>query len=86
MKIAIIMGLCLVLICGSTLTVGGAKSPQNDDAFESFWKSFKKAVIHGDRGTIGTLSRFPIGMSYPASNINSGFELRRRYRESAATV
>lgn len=39
------------------------------------------AVISGDRETVAHLSKFPIGMLYPASNIKNRSELRQRFRE-----
>jgi len=80
MKRAIILGLCLFL--GATaLPMGGAKSAQNNDSFQSFWTRFKEAVISGHTETVAQLSRFPIGISSPAANIKTRFELRQRYRE-----
>ena len=49
--------------------------------FQSFWKSFKAAVIRGDRNAVATLSKFPIGVLYPAANIKNRSELRQRFRE-----
>lgn len=80
MKRAVILGLCLFL-SGTALSVGGAKSAQSDDNFQSFWARFKTAVINGNRENVAQLSKFPIGISSPAPNIKNRFELRQRFRE-----
>lgn len=80
MKRAAILGLCLFL-GGTALPVGGANSRQSDDTFQSFWTSFKMAVISGRRENVAHLSKFPIGVSLPASNIKNRSELRQRFRE-----
>jgi len=80
MKRAAILALCLFL-GGTALPVGGANSAQSDDTFQSFWRSFKMAVISGSRETVAHLSKFPIGMSSPAPSIKNRSELRQRFRE-----
>jgi hypothetical protein len=80
MKRAGILGLCLFL-AGTALRVGGANSAQKDDSFQSFWTTFKMAVIRRRRETVAHLSNFPIGMSFPAPNIRNRSELRQRFRE-----
>ena len=80
MKRAVILTLCL-FINGTALPVGGANFAQSDDTFQAFWTRFKRAVISGGKETVAHLSRFPIGMSFPASNIKNPSELRRRFRE-----
>ena len=80
MKRTLIMSLCLFL-GGTALPVGGANSAQSDDTFQSFWTRFKIAVISGGRETVAQLSKFPIGMSFPAPDIKNRSELRQRFRE-----
>ena len=80
MKRAVILGLCLFL-SGTALSVGGTKSTQSDDSFQSFWARFKMAVISRRRETVAELSRFPIGISSPAPNIKNRSELGQRFRE-----
>lgn len=80
MKRAVILGLCLFL-GGIALPVGGANSAQSDDSFQSFWTRFKMAVISRRSETVAQLSRFPIGMSFPAPDIKNRSELRQRFRE-----
>jgi hypothetical protein len=80
MKKAIILSLCLFL-CATASPVGGAKSAGRADSFQSFWTTFKTAVISGDVETVAQLSKFPIGISSPAPNIKNRSELGRRFRE-----
>jgi hypothetical protein len=80
MKRAIILSLCL-FISGAAVSVGGTNFAQSDDSFQSFWTRFKMAVISGGRETVAHLSKFPIGMSFPATNIKNRSELRQRFRE-----
>jgi hypothetical protein len=80
MKRAVFLALCLFL-GGTALPVGGANSAQTNNAIQSFWTSFKMAVINQRPETVAQLSRFPIGISFPATNIKSRSELRQRFRE-----
>ncbi len=80
MKRAAVLLLCLFL-SGTALPVGRANSEQSDNTLQSFWTRFKMAVISGNRETVTQLSKFPIGMSNPAPNIENRSELRRRFRE-----
>ena len=80
MKRAVILSLCL-FIGATALPVGGANFARSDDTFQSFWKRFKMAVINGGSETVASLSKFPIGMSFPAANIKNRSELRQRFRE-----
>jgi len=80
MRRVVILGLCLFL--GATvLPVGGANSGPGDYSFQSFWTKFKLAVISGDKQTVAQLSKFPIGMLNPATNIKNRAELRQRFGE-----
>ena len=80
MKRAAILGLSLFIV-GAVLQAGGANSGQSDKSFQSFWASFKQAVINGNSESVSRLSKFPIGMSSPANNILSRSELRERFNE-----
>jgi hypothetical protein len=74
-----VLCLCL-LLSGTTLAMSGAKPAQTDKAVKTFWQKFKTAVIGGDKATVATLSRFPIGMSYGMASVKNRAQLLRRWR------
>lgn len=75
--------LCLFLsLAGTALAVTVSKPAQEDNkSVQVFWQKFKTAVIGGDKQTVASLSRFPIGMSYGIRSIKNKADLLRRYRE-----
>jgi hypothetical protein len=80
MKRATILCLCL-LLGGTSLAMTGWASAQSNDAVKTFWQKFKTAVINGDKETVATLSRFPVGMSYGKASVKNRAQLLRRWRE-----
>ena len=72
--------LMLLLLSGTALAMSGSKSAQTNDAVKTFWQKFKTAVIGGDKATVATLSRFPIGMSYGMASVKNRAQLLRRWR------
>ena len=68
------IGLALVLPL-----FGAAQSSNND--FQSFWDTFKAAVIKGDKNTVASLAKFPLGMSYGIRSVKTKSDLVRRYGE-----
>ena len=74
--------LCLfLLLSGAALAMSGAKPAQTNDAVKTFWQKFKTAVIGGDKGTVASMSKFPLGMSYGIASVKSKAQLLRRWRE-----
>jgi hypothetical protein len=67
----------LLLFAGTSLAI----SNQAVTPFETFWQSFKTAVIKKDVEGIARLSRFPIGMSYGIPSIKTRIQLTKRYRQ-----
>ena len=51
------------------------------DSAETFWQTFKTAVIKRDVETIARLSKFPIGMSYGIPSVKTKVQLSKRYRQ-----
>src|SRR4030095_10991990 len=52
--VAVLISLVLSIICFGQ---------DNNNDFKVFWGKFKTAVINSDKGTVASLSKFPIGMS-----------------------
>ena len=71
----------LWLIMGFAFVSPVVSRTNQDDAFSSFWDKFKAAVVNGDKATVASLSKFPLGMSYGIRSIRSKSEMLRRYRE-----
>jgi hypothetical protein len=63
------------------LPVGRANFARRDDSFQSFWTKFKTAVLSSNTAAVAQLSKFPIGISSPASNIKNRSELQTRFSE-----
>jgi hypothetical protein len=70
--VAVLISLVLSIICFGQ---------DNNNDFKVFWGKFKTAVINSDKGTVASLSKFPIGMSYGIRSIKTKAELTRRYKE-----
>jgi hypothetical protein len=49
--------------------------------FSAFWKTFKSAVIAGDRGTVAGMTKFPLSMSYSVKAVKNREDLLWRYNE-----
>lgn len=73
--------LMLLLLLGIALNTGTVSSQRRPDDFKPFWENFKTAVINGDKNTVASLTKFPLGMSYGIRSIRSRAEFMRRYRE-----
>ncbi|MDT4968338.1 MAG: hypothetical protein QOJ64_3075 [Acidobacteriota bacterium] len=54
---------------------------RSDEAIQSFWKSFKTAIVSGNRQVAANLSSFPVDMSYGIRKIRTKPEFLRRYRQ-----
>jgi hypothetical protein len=73
---------CLFLALAGTALAATAPPPaQGNAAMQAFWQKFKTAVVGGDKETVASLSRFPIGMSYGIRSVKNKAELLRRYRQ-----
>lgn len=70
----------LLLSLALIFPVTNLSQPRDND-FKVFWEKFKEAVIKGDKSTVASLSKFPLGMSYGIRSVKSRAELIRRYRE-----
>jgi hypothetical protein len=71
----------MFLLIGGASLVMAARDAHPKNGFPAFWQEFRSAVISSDKKTVAALSRFPIGVSLPASNIKNRSELRQRFRE-----
>ena len=81
MKIKLLLAVCLCL-----LTLTGSLKAQTD--FDTFWTTFKSAVIKGDIATVASLTKFPLIVSVdegkPAIKkiiIKDIAKFRQRYRD-----
>ena len=54
---------------------------QAQNSFDSFWQSFKAAVVKRDVETIARLSKFPLEMSYGIPAVKNKAQLTKRYRQ-----
>lgn len=63
------------------LLVASGNAAQTDADFKVFWEKFKSAVIKADKNTVGSLTKYPLGMSYGIRSIKTRAEFLRRYRE-----
>jgi hypothetical protein len=72
--------LCIAVAIASLMPVV-SNSARAEDSFQSFWQKFKTAVISGDKETVASLSKFPLGMSYGIRSIKNKPDLLRRYRD-----
>ena len=79
-KMKLIEAILLLLLMVLVSSVASGRHQSADD-FNVFWEKFKTAVIKGDKNTVGSLSKFPLGMSYGIRTVKSKAELTRRYRE-----
>lgn len=82
MKRVIILCLSLTL-SGAAILAGGPRgtSAQGTASAQAFWQNFKAAVIRGDKQTVASLSRYPVGMSYGIASIKGRAQFLRRYPE-----
>ena len=49
--------------------------------FSAFWKTFKSAVIAGDKGTVAEMTKFPLSMPYGIKAVKNKEDFLRRYGE-----
>ena len=49
--------------------------------FSAFWKTFKSAVIAGDKPTIAEMTNFPLSMPYLVKAVKTKEDFSRRYNE-----
>jgi hypothetical protein len=49
--------------------------------FSTFWKTFKSAVIAGDKSTIAEMTNFPLSMPYLVKAVKTKEDFSRRYNE-----
>ena len=49
--------------------------------FAVFWKTFKSAVIAGDKATVAEMTKFPLSMSYAVKAVKNRDDFLRRYSE-----
>jgi len=49
--------------------------------FSSFWKSFRSAVIAGDKTKVAERTKFPLSMPYGVKAVKNKGDLLRRYNE-----
>jgi hypothetical protein len=49
--------------------------------FSTFWKTFKSAVIAGDKATVAEMTKFPLSMPYLQKAVKNKQDFLRRYDE-----
>jgi hypothetical protein len=49
--------------------------------FSAFWKTFKSAVIGGDKATVAEMTKFPLSMPYGVKAVKNKEAFLRRYNE-----
>jgi hypothetical protein len=49
--------------------------------FAAFWKTFKSAVIAGDKTTVTNMTKFPLSMPYLVKAVKNREDFLRRYSE-----
>src|SRR6478672_3830121 len=49
--------------------------------FSSFWKTFKGAVIAGNKATVAEMTKFPLSMPYEVKAVKNKEDFLRRYNE-----
>ena len=49
--------------------------------FSSFWKTFKAAVIAGNKATVAEMTKFPLSMPYEVKAVKNKEEFSHRYGE-----
>ncbi len=49
--------------------------------FSAFWKTFKSAVIAGDKATVAEMTKFPLSMPYLQKAVKNKDNFLRRYDE-----
>ena len=49
--------------------------------FSGFWKTFKSAVIAGDKGKVVEMTKFPLSMPYGIKAVKNKEDFLRRYNE-----
>ena len=49
--------------------------------FVTFWKKFRSAVVAGDKGTVGGMTKFPLPMPYLVKAVKNKEDFSRRYNE-----
>jgi len=74
------IGACAIS-CGLSILPanGGPVAAQTN--FAGFWKTFKAAIISGDKATVGEMTKFPLSMPYQVKAVRNKEDLLRRYGE-----
>ena len=49
--------------------------------FSAFWKTFKSAVMAGDKAKVAEMTKFPLSMSYGVKAVKNKEDFLRRYNE-----
>jgi hypothetical protein len=49
--------------------------------FSAFWKTFKSAVIAGDKAKVAEMTKFPLSMPYGIKTVKNKEDFLRRYNE-----
>jgi hypothetical protein len=49
--------------------------------FAAFWKSFRSAVVAGDKTTVAEMTKFPLSMPYEVKAVKNKENFLRRYSE-----
>src|SRR5437764_10376287 len=49
--------------------------------FSAFWKTFKSAVIAGDKAKVAEMTKFPLSMPYEVKAVKNKEDFLRRYNE-----
>lgn len=78
MKRALVSASLLVLV--SSLYAQTPPKTATADSVQVFWEKFRTAVVNGDKGTVVSLSGYPISMPYGIKDIRTRAQLLKNYR------
>ena len=69
------------LFIGLTIILLSFPNAFGEPDFSAFWKTFKSAVIAGDKAAVAEITKFPVSMSYGVKAVRNKQEFMRRYDE-----
>lgn len=69
------------LFIGLTIILSSFLNAFGQSEFPAFWKTFKSAVIAGDKAAVAEMTKFPVSMSYGIKPVKNKDDFMRRYNE-----
>jgi hypothetical protein len=71
----------LIVVLSLSFTHFATAGNRGENDFPTFWKTFKSAVMAGDKATVAEMTKFPLSMPYGVKAIKNKDEFLRRYNE-----